>query len=495
MPDGSDVKRLKQEDTNYRLRSTHEVLNTMEQGVLVWTEDGICEMHTDRALDILEIGKGSLYPGIARSDFLQMSVDRGEIDAKTKEEAEAQFANRATFAFDRTLPSGKMVSTNVRPLQTGGFVVTFTDVTEARKAAQELEVSKKAAQQAELKALRTLAAEQVWKSEAKLLAELDEWLQVCKSLTELYEIVGAFMPRILPSTKGELYIYSNSRDVLDGACKWGGQHMHDHITPDSCWALRRGRHYYHTPNELSFCCDHVKEHTVETDNLNYLCIPIVAHGDTVGLLHVGFPDDATEEESEASLRFTSQCAEHISLAVANVKLRDELHDQSTRDPLTGLYNRRFFMDAFRNELNMSQRKEDALSVLSFDADKFKTFNDNHGHDAGDMVLRAIGEKMGEIMRSDDICCRFGGEEFVVLLPKTKLKDAMTAAEKLRSSIEDTKIRYGTSNLPRVTVSIGVSSFPDHGNMPQDLLNAADQALYAAKDAGRNCIRSACSVED
>lgn len=495
MPDGSNVNQLEQKDSKNRLRSTREVLNTMEQGVLVWTDDGVCEMHTDRVLKVLEIDSNALYPGITREEFLQMSVDRGEITSQTKDDAQSKFRMKATFAFDRILPSGRMVSTNVRPLESGGFVVTFTDVSEARRAAQELEDAKKASQQAELKALRTLAAEQIWKNEAKLLAELDEWLQCCKSLSELFEIVSAFMPRILPSTSGELYIYSNSRDVLDGACEWESDRMHEHITPDSCWALRRGRHYHHTPNELCFCCDHVKDHASDTDDLNYLCIPIVAHGDTVGLLHVRFPDDALEEETEASLRFTNQCAEHISLAVANVKLRDELHDQSTRDPLTGLYNRRFFMEAFRNELSMSQRKDDALSILSFDADKFKTFNDNHGHDAGDMVLRAIGEKMGEIMRSDDVCCRYGGEEFVVLLPKTKLDDAMTAAEKLRSAIEDTKIRYGSSNLPRVTVSIGVSSFPEHGNMPQDLLNAADEALYAAKDAGRNCIRSACAVED
>lgn len=495
MPDGANVKRLRQKQAKQKLRSSQEILNTMEQGVLVWTDDAKCEMFTDRVLKLLELGPDGLYPGMERRAFLEGSVERGEISAETMEEAEKRFQSGARFAFERVLRSGRTIAAQVRPLQDGGFVVTFSDVSDAKRAAAELEESRRAAQKAELQALKTLAAEQIWKNEAKLLAELDEWLQVCKSLKELYEIVGAFMPRILPASKGELYIYSNSRDVLDGACEWGGNHMHDHITPDSCWALRRGRHYHHAPHVMGFCCDHVKTRTTETKKLNYLCIPIVAHGDTVGLLHVGFPDDATEEESEASLRFTSQCAEHISLAVANVKLRDELHDQSTRDPLTGLYNRRYFMEAFRNELGMSQRKEDALSILSFDADKFKTFNDNHGHDAGDMVLRAIGEKMGEIMRSDDICCRYGGEEFVVLLPKTKLKDALTAAEKLRSAIEDTKIRYGTSNLPRVTISIGVSSFPDHGNMPQDLLNAADAALYAAKDAGRNCIRTACAVDD
>ncbi|WP_166415476.1 diguanylate cyclase [Cochlodiniinecator piscidefendens] len=474
---------------------TMDVLNSMEQGILVWSDGGVCRMHNQRILSMLELSPEAIYPGITRTEFLEAAAARGELDKEAVETAQARFARRAPFSFDRKMPSGRTVTTNARPLRGGGFVVTFSDVSETRRNADDLAKAKAKAEAAELKALKTLAAEQAWRNEARLLSDLDEWLQCCKSLSELFEILGSFMTKLLPETEGELYIYSNSRDVLDGACAWSGSQMHDHILPDSCWALRRGRHYHYNAQEVSFSCDHVKEQSGVQDVENYLCIPIIAHGDTVGLMHVRFSSETSANMNESARRFALQCGEHISLAIANVRLRDELHDQSTRDPLTGLYNRRFFLEALRNELSMAERRKQKVGILSFDADKFKAFNDNHGHDAGDMVLRAIGEKLNELFCNGQIPCRFGGEEFTVLLPGTDLEQAKVAGEALRAAVEEVKIRYGSGLLPRVTISVGVSSYPEHGILPQDLLNAADGALYAAKDAGRNCVRVASNSHE
>jgi diguanylate cyclase (GGDEF)-like protein len=403
---------------------------------------------------------------------------------------EALVRARLPYSFDRHLPSGRVVLTHGRPTRAGGYVVTFTDVTEARKAARELDDAKRQAEEAELRAMEVLTQERARQYEARLLAQLDEWLQSCKSLDELYKVVTKFMVKLLPGSKGELYIFSNSRDALDGMCNWNTRDLHQSVTADSCWALRRGRTYAYEQEGLCFVCDHVESHKHKVEVAEYICIPIVAHGDTVGLLHIRFDhlsDNAARLMDHAE--FAQRCGEHISMAIANAKLRDELRDQSIRDPLTGLYNRRFFMDAIRREISISERRGSRFGVISFDADKFKAFNDNHGHDAGDMVLRAIGAKMQEVMVAGEIPCRFGGEEFMVLVPAATLEETMTLAERLREAISLTQIRYVDRILPRITISAGVASYPESATQPAELLKKADEALYRAKEGGRNCVRA------
>ncbi|MBO9477456.1 diguanylate cyclase [Shimia sp. R11_0] len=474
----------------FRQEQMLEVLNQMEQGIVVWDSDQNCLMFNERIFVVLEISPTDLFVGMKREMFLDKAVQWGVITAGSKEEAQARFQTGQPFSFDRSLPSGKVISSFARPLGQGGYVVTFTDVTQFRKDAADLAVAKKAAEKAETKALKMLAKEQAWREEAKLLGDLDEWLQSCKSLAELFEVVTQFMTKLLPDTAGELYLYSNSRDVLDGACVWGGGEVHEHIAPDSCWALRRGRGYRYEAGGIGLQCSHVKDHPRQREVEHTLCVPIVAHGDTVGLMHVVYPENASDAEVRQGYEFALQCGEHISLAIANVKLRDELHDQSTRDALTRLYNRRYFLEAMRTEASMAARKRSDFSLLSFDADKFKSFNDNHGHDAGDMVLRAIADKMHEMFSDGATPCRFGGEEFSVLLPNVTGTEAYDVAEELRRAVEEIKIRYGSGELPPVTISIGVASFSDHGPLLQDIINAADRALYQAKKDGRNCVRAA-----
>jgi diguanylate cyclase (GGDEF)-like protein len=235
-------------------------------------------------------------------------------------------------------------------------------------------------------------------------------------------------------------------------------------------------------------CDHVEAHGHGVAVNEYICVPIVAHGDTVGLLHIRFDDLGAQSARIADAgQFAVRCGEHISLAIANAKLRDELRDQSIRDPLTALYNRRYFMDAMRREVSISERRQSCFGLISFDTDLFKTFNDNHGHDAGDMVLRAIGAKMTEMMTAGEICCRFGGEEFTVLVPAADLEATTALAARLREAVFLMQIRYMEGLLSRVSISCGVAAFPTQGVLPQDILRSADEALYRAKAAGRNCV--------
>jgi diguanylate cyclase (GGDEF)-like protein len=334
----------------------------------------------------------------------------------------------------------------------------------------------------------TLVERQKLNRETRLLADLNEWLQSCSSLGELYRMVAEFLGRLLPGCAGSLYIYANSRDVLESAKAWNGGKMMPAMHPDDCWGLRRGRPYTFGENEIDFRCSHV-DPSMQSE---YCCIPILAHGETIGLLnlefrcHSGSDGEKTHNGANAEQRRLGLvCAEQISLAIANVKLRDQLRDQSIRDVLTGLFNRRYMLETCRREFSRAARAGQSISILSIDVDHFKKYNDNHGHDAGDMVLRAVGNCLENLFRNEDIPCRFGGEEFVVILPGADADAGSRRAEQLRSKTEEIVVRYLEKNLPRITVSIGVAVFPQAGDNPQAVLKAADEALYRAKEKGRN----------
>ncbi|WP_170343699.1 sensor domain-containing diguanylate cyclase [Ruegeria atlantica] len=316
--------------------------------------------------------------------------------------------------------------------------------------------------------------------EVRLLGELNEWLQSSRSLDELFDMVSRFMTHILPEAEGSVYVYSNSRDVLDGCASWNGGTHKSHIHPEGCWGLRRGRTYEFGASEIDFVCEHAEPH----DGRPYFCFPILAHGETVGLLHLRALE-GREDCFNKSRKLAQLCAEQISMAIANVRMRDQLHDQSVRDPLTGLFNRRHMTEMLRKSISRSQQTGAALSLIAVDVDHFKKFNDTHGHDAGDMVLRAVGAALEQGCDRDEVACRIGGEEFMLILPDNSPEDAMTRAEQLRQAVEAVTVRYGEKALPRITISVGVAHYPAHGTMPQDLMRAADDALYVAKDKGRN----------
>jgi diguanylate cyclase (GGDEF)-like protein len=327
--------------------------------------------------------------------------------------------------------------------------------------------------------------------EVQLLGELNEWLQSSRSLDELFDMVARFMTHILPEAEGSVYVYSNSRDVLDGCASWNGGSHKEHIHPEECWGLRRGRTYEYGSSEIDFVCEHAEPH----DGRDYFCFPILAHGETVGLMHLRASSENCEG-FQTSKKLAQMCAEQISMAIANVQMRDQLHDQSVRDPLTGLFNRRHMNDSLRKLITASQNSGKKLSVVSVDVDHFKKFNDNHGHDAGDMVLRAVGSVLEQACGVDDVACRPGGEEFTLILSGSSQEDVITKAELLRQAVEAIVVRYGEKALPRITISLGVAHYPAHGTMPQDLLRASDDALYDAKAKGRNqvCIASGAEIE-
>lgn len=317
--------------------------------------------------------------------------------------------------------------------------------------------------------------------EVKLLGELNEWLQSSRSLSELFEMVAKFMSHMFLECEGSVYVFSNSRDVLVGAAGWNGGECKPHIHPESCWGLRRGRTYSYGTSEVEFICEHAEPH----DGRQYFCFPILAHGETVGLMHLKKKQGLAHEAFADIRKLAQMSAEQISMAIANVKMRDQLQDQPIRDPLTGLYNRRHMLDRLRHLLDQAKRRQGQLSLVYLDVDHFKNFNDTHGHDAGDMVLRAFGEVLEAHCDGDDLACRMGGEEFMLIWQDATPDLTKERVSKLQEAVANVSVRYGDKQLPKITFSAGIARAPDDGMEAQDLLRAADNAMYRAKKAGRD----------
>lgn len=345
------------------------------------------------------------------------------------------------------------------------FILVGRDVSE-RKAA-------------EAAALEARRFEDAKRTESRMLAEFNEWLQSSDTLEELFTVVSSFLGKLLPGSSGSVYTYPPSRDHLKRACAWGAEPTADEFEPSACWALRRGRPYFYGENVIDICCDHVTSARRTPPERQY-CLPIVAHGETVGLLSIELDASAGPDVQ----KLVNFCAEHISLAIANVKMRDLLREQSTKDPLTGLYNRRFFLDYARRELTRCAAAGKPAALLSLDVDHFKRFNDEHGHEAGDAVLQALAGLLQKTFRQADVPCRLGGEEFVVMMPGCGAARALERAEQLREAVERLRLRHSGVALA-VTVSIGLAVLSEETPALPEMLQAADEALYAAKAAGRN----------
>jgi diguanylate cyclase (GGDEF)-like protein len=178
-----------------------------------------------------------------------------------------------------------------------------------------------------------------------------------------------------------------------------------------------------------------------------------------------------------------------------ITANQRLQEQAMRDTLTGLYNRRYLMESIERELHRARRGKEHLGVMIIDIDHFKRFNDTFGHAAGDEVLRSVANFMLTLVRGEDILCRFGGEEFVLLQVKASAEAIMQRAEKFRQGIGKHEIVDDGQRLGPVTLSIGISMFPDHGTSAQAVLHAADTALYRAKNSGRNRVVMAPGAEE
>lgn len=304
-------------------------------------------------------------------------------------------------------------------------------------------------------------------------------------LSDTSAILTTCLTQLLPGVSGTVYLYRDSAELLEPLASWGdGEVSHTPIVSQDCWALRFGRTHHHA-DAFDLCCHHL----LSESRRHHICLPMVTQGAVIGMMSVRV-DQLEERQFELHRELVTALSEQVSLALSNVRLREALRAQSIIDPLTDLYNRRFLEETLKRELARSTRNKTSLSLIIFDVDHFKRLNDTFGHDAGDAVLKAIASAAKLSVRKADIVCRYGGEEMIVVLPECAEGMALERAELIRKAIEGIRIEHGGHEIPQVTASFGVASHPNFGLDGEELVRAADSALYVAKSLGRNNVQLA-----
>ncbi|MFW6286896.1 MAG: diguanylate cyclase, partial [Candidatus Sumerlaeota bacterium] len=321
--------------------------------------------------------------------------------------------------------------------------------------------------------------------EIALLNQMSDLLQACQTVDETDAVVMQLMEQLFPEDAGMLARYVSDQNYLEPVALWGEpESVESDFAVEDCWALRRGKVHDVARHEDKLLCRHLTGEPPE----GYMCVPLMAQGELLGLMHLewsaidaSLSEDSREAQLQSKKSLLRTVTEQLALALANLKLREQLRAQSIRDQLTGLYNRRYMEEALTRELHRAQRAQQTLGIIMLDVDHFKVFNDNYGHEDGDLLLRELGAILRESVRQEDIACRYGGEEFLVILPDAPRDIVTQRAEGLRRKVES-GLRV---KKQAVTISLGVALYPDHGLTAELLLNHADQALYMAKDQGRN----------
>jgi diguanylate cyclase (GGDEF)-like protein len=315
--------------------------------------------------------------------------------------------------------------------------------------------------------------------EIELLQRLANMLAACNNLSEAQKVVEDIVPRLLGNINGAISLIRSSRNQLTIELDWAGKWPASlSYAPEECWALRKGKFHLANDQYTHLSCEHMSE----VDGEQALCIPLIAHSNTVGMMHLYFGKQEVID-SVKLLAFT--VAEHIGLAVANLDLQDKLREQAVRDALTGLYNRRFFDECLSKEFMRANRHNTELSLLMLDLDHFKLFNDNFGHDAGDYVLKNVCDLILKNVRGEDTVCRIGGEELALFMGNSTAENATVKANELIDLIRDLNLELNGIALGKVTISIGIATYPSNGDDPISLVKLADTALYEAKDLGRD----------
>ena len=355
------------------------------------------------------------------------------------------------------------------------------DITVQRQKEQALEEAQK-------RLHRALVEAEEQAREAAKVTELLDILQSCGTAEEAYKITEDSLPNVLSARSGALCITSSSRNIVEAVATWGDVLTTEKtFRPDDCWALRRGKVHRVKDPRSSLRCTHVQG--IPADG--YLCAPLAAQGETLGVLYLecrgpsAAPSTgAPEDQMETLGRQAAAVGERISLALANLGLREVLRGQSLRDPLTGLFNRRYMEESLERELRRAVRNNQSLALLMLDIDHFKRFNDAFSHQAGDTLLRALGDFLIQRTRGQDAACRYGGEEFALILSGASAESACRRAELLREDLKHLTVQHAGQVLGSVTLSIGIANYPGHATT-EELLHAADQALYRAKSEGRD----------
>jgi diguanylate cyclase (GGDEF)-like protein/PAS domain S-box-containing protein len=475
------------EELNERTIFLNSLVENSPFGIVVQDLSGAVQLCNDAFANLF---------GYQRSEVIGQNLDDLTVSPESRQAASAltvqvNSGRELHQTLSRKRKDSSLIDVDIHaiPMVQGGQVravyVIYNDISVQVRAASA------AAEHA--RSLNDLVTElQRRTNEMTALNELGSLLQSSATADEVFAVVGSSGKKLfLTSVGGALYLFKSSRNLLECSASWGKAGNSEKIfAPSACWSLRRGQPHWSESAEGNIRCAHLKDAAVA----NYLCVPLIAQGDTLGVLQLvyglkqngaGVAEIDGMHQSECRLGVAA--ASQIALSLASLRLRESLRDQSIRDPLTGLFNRRFMQECLDRELLRGTRKNRSLAVIFIDVDHFKRFNDVFGHEAGDQVLRSIGDFFRSHFRGDDIICRYGGEEFAIILPESSAQDAAGRAELLRIAARTLKLKHNDVTLDPVTISAGIAGFPEHASSAGELLQVADACLYEAKRSGRDRI--------
>ena len=304
-------------------------------------------------------------------------------------------------------------------------------------------------------------------------------------VNQLLSALVEFSTTFLDSTYAEIMLAESEALVIKATTQNSSQHLNERLGREDAplsWQAFDTREPAVVKAYMSW-----DQRPALYDELSLYAVaafPIIDNQRCLGVIAVGRNTDNYEFTFD-QIQFGRFFANLTALVLNNVQLREALHEQSIRDPLTGLFNRRYLEETLTRELARVVRQESSLGIVMIDLDRFKHYNDTFGHVAGDALLRQLGQFLQRHVRREDIACRYGGEEFILILPNASLEAAQKRAEYVRQRVKEMNFQGVPSELYEVTLSIGVAAYPQHGSTGDIVVQAADAALYQAKQEGRD----------
>jgi len=368
--------------------------------------------------------------------------------------------------------------TSISPMTEDSTLWVARDVTK-RKSTEEALLG------ASEKLVRNLTELEQRNHEISLLNKMVASFQASLTIEEVYAITEQSCAQLFPGEAGTLFRLNPARNISEPVVIWGfssAQNILTAFSSNDCPVLQNGQAHLAEVGHPSRC-----HHSVDGLAAAHLHIPLIAHGETVGVLSLQNEDKSDLHMTPAKQQLALTVADTTALALANLDLRETLRQQAIRDPLTGLFNRRYLEETLEREVQRAKRNHQPVGIIMIDIDFFKKINDTYGHEAGDAALRELGGFLLTHIRREDIACRFGGEEFILILPGATLLTTRTRAELLQDGLKQLRIQHNDQLLEGLTLSFGVALYPDHGSTGMAVIRSADTALYRAKQTGRNRI--------
>jgi diguanylate cyclase (GGDEF)-like protein/PAS domain S-box-containing protein len=475
--------KLSEEELYESRRMLQLVLDNIPQRVF-WKDINLKFLGCNRWL-AMDAGINKTTDIIGKSDFDLNWKDRAALYRSDDQWVMDNDSPKLNFEEPLPLQDGSQnwVLTNKVPLHDRdgkviGVLGTYEDITNRKKDEEQVRLTNE-------KLTGMVSTLEKRNHEANLLREMDDLLQICNTPEEAYSVIQQYCGRLFPTSSGALFLFNKSRRMVEANAIWGENLQSELVfSSDDCWTLRRVQVHQWNSLTSNLRCKHIPS----SFKGEYLGIPMSAAGELMGMLHIENQEPGWQKKDIEELVLI--LSEHLALSLSNINLREKLRAQSIRDPLTGLFNRRYMEETLEREILRANRAKTAIGIIMLDIDHFKDFNDTFGHEAGDAILHALGLLLQCQVRSSDVACRFGGEEFILILPEASVEITRERAEQIRLAVREMHIEFAHQAVGDITVSLGIAGYSIHGKTSEELMQKVDKALYKAKRLGRDRVEMA-----